>query len=118
MCSRLQPYVQPYVLEVGCGTGLLATRLTPWLDYLGTDPAKSVVGRLQRELPRAAFEVGAAHTLRSEQHARSFPASNSPRGHPPLQKSTRLLRAAGLWCLPRSRRFPLPSTVQARAAAR
>ena len=21
-------------------TGLLATRLTPWLDYLGTDPAK------------------------------------------------------------------------------
>ena len=59
------------VLEVGCGTGLLATRLAPWFDYLGTDPAASVVGRLRRELPRASFEVGAAHALRPEQHCRN-----------------------------------------------
>jgi len=45
---------------------LLATRLAPSLEYLGIDPAKSVVGQLRRELPRAAFEVGAAHTLRAE----------------------------------------------------
>ena len=36
---------------------MLATRLAPSLEYLGIDPAKSVVGQLRRELPRAAFEV-------------------------------------------------------------
>ena len=36
---------------------MLATRLAPSLEYVGIDPAESVVAQLRRELPRAAFEV-------------------------------------------------------------
>ncbi|MFI6785108.1 class I SAM-dependent methyltransferase [Micromonospora sp. NPDC050276] len=51
------------VLEIGCGTGLLAHRLHPHLDgYVGTDVASAAVQRLGRaNLPRTAFVQAAAH---------------------------------------------------------
>ncbi|MFF2372990.1 class I SAM-dependent methyltransferase [Streptomyces xiamenensis] len=51
------------VLELGCGTGLLAHRLHPRLDgYVGTDVAPVAVDRLNRAgLPRTAFVRAAAH---------------------------------------------------------
>lgn len=51
------------VLELGCGTGLLAHRLHPHLDgYAGTDVAQVAVDRLTAAgLPRTAFVRAAAH---------------------------------------------------------
>lgn len=51
------------VLEIGCGTGLLAHRLHPHLrGYLGTDVAPAAVQRLEKaDLPRTAFVQAAAH---------------------------------------------------------
>ncbi|MFF5158151.1 class I SAM-dependent methyltransferase [Streptomyces sp. NPDC000348] len=51
------------VLELGCGTGLLAHRLHPHLDgYAGTDVAQVAVDRLTGAgLPRTAFVRAAAH---------------------------------------------------------
>ncbi|MFK4188674.1 methyltransferase domain-containing protein [Streptomyces sparsogenes] len=51
------------VLELGCGTGLLAHRLHSHLDgYVGTDVAQAAVDRLGRAgLPRTAFVRAAAH---------------------------------------------------------
>ncbi|WP_121162075.1 class I SAM-dependent methyltransferase [Micromonospora pisi] len=51
------------ILEVGCGTGLLAHRLHPHLNgYVGTDVAPAAVHRLGRAgLPRTAFVQAAAH---------------------------------------------------------
>ncbi|AQS71864.1 methyltransferase type 12 [Streptomyces pactum] len=51
------------LLELGCGTGLLAYRLHPHLDgYVGTDVAQVAVDRLgDAGLPRSAFVRAAAH---------------------------------------------------------
>lgn len=51
------------VLEIGCGTGLLAHRLHPHLrGYVGTDVAPAAVQRLKdADLPRTAFVQAAAH---------------------------------------------------------
>ncbi|WP_091458707.1 class I SAM-dependent methyltransferase [Micromonospora inyonensis] len=51
------------VLEIGCGTGLLAHRLHPHLrGYVGTDVARAAVQRLgDAGLPRTAFVQAAAH---------------------------------------------------------
>ncbi|MEH1015778.1 class I SAM-dependent methyltransferase [Micromonospora sp. CPCC 206060] len=51
------------VLEIGCGTGLLAHRLHPHLrGYVGTDVAPAAVQRLGRAgLPRTTFVQAAAH---------------------------------------------------------
>ncbi|MEU9351961.1 class I SAM-dependent methyltransferase [Streptomyces griseoloalbus] len=51
------------LLELGCGTGLLAHRLHPRLDgYVGTDVAQVAVDRLTAAgLPRTAFVRAAAH---------------------------------------------------------
>lgn len=51
------------VLEIGCGTGLLAHRLHPHLrGYVGTDVAPAAVQRLRGAgLPRTAFVQAAAH---------------------------------------------------------
>ncbi|MFD3826151.1 hypothetical protein [Streptomyces sp. NPDC058625] len=51
------------LLELGCGTGLLAHRLHPHLDgYVGTDVAQVAVDRLtDAGLPRTAFVRAAAH---------------------------------------------------------
>ncbi|MFK4105649.1 class I SAM-dependent methyltransferase [Streptomyces sp. NPDC019531] len=51
------------LLELGCGTGLLAHRLAPRLDgYVGTDVADVAVDRLSGAgLPRTAFVRAAAH---------------------------------------------------------
>ncbi|WP_230396693.1 class I SAM-dependent methyltransferase [Streptomyces blattellae] len=51
------------LLELGCGTGLLAHRLSPRLDgYVGTDLTDVAVDRLDAaRLPRAAFVRAAAH---------------------------------------------------------
>ncbi len=51
------------VLEIGCGTGLLAHRLHPHLHgYVGTDVAQTAVQRLgDADLPRTAFVQAAAH---------------------------------------------------------
>jgi SAM-dependent methyltransferase len=51
------------LLELGCGTGLLAHRLAPRLEgYVGTDVAAVAVDRLSGAgLPRAAFVRAAAH---------------------------------------------------------
>lgn len=57
------------VLELGCGTGLLAHRLHPRLDgYVGTDVAQVAVDRLAAAaLPRTAFVRAAAHEAGSSQ---------------------------------------------------
>ncbi|GCB44932.1 methyltransferase domain-containing protein [Streptomyces sp. NL15-2K] len=51
------------LLELGCGTGLLAHRLHPRLDgYVGTDVTEVAVARLHAAgLPRTAFVRAAAH---------------------------------------------------------
>jgi hypothetical protein len=51
------------LLELGCGTGLLAHRLHTRLDgYVGTDVAEVAVARLHAaDLPRTAFVRAAAH---------------------------------------------------------
>lgn len=51
------------LLELGCGTGLLAHRLHPSLDgYVGTDVARVALDRLTAAaLPRTAFVRAAAH---------------------------------------------------------
>ncbi len=51
------------VLEIGCGTGLLAHRLHPNLrGYVGTDVAPAAVQRLgEADLPGTAFVRAAAH---------------------------------------------------------
>ena len=49
------------ILEIGCGTGMLALQLTAaGLEYAGIDPVASAVERLATELPQASFEVGTA----------------------------------------------------------
>ncbi|MDK1474488.1 class I SAM-dependent methyltransferase [Streptomyces sp. 549] len=57
------------VMELGCGTGLLAHRLHPALDgYVGTDVAQVAVDRLAAaELPHTAFVRAAAHEAGSPQ---------------------------------------------------
>lgn len=51
------------LLELGCGTGLLAHRLSPHLDgYVGSDVADVAIDRLSAAgLPRTAFVRAAAH---------------------------------------------------------
>ncbi|MHA6628749.1 class I SAM-dependent methyltransferase [Pseudonocardia sichuanensis] len=50
------------VLELGCGSGLLAHRLAPKVEtYVGTDVADHAVERLRGELPGARIVVAAAH---------------------------------------------------------
>jgi SAM-dependent methyltransferase/acyl carrier protein len=59
------------VLEVGCGTGLLLFRIAPHCDrYLGIDPARRGLERIERRLaaapiPGASVRVGVAHDLRA-----------------------------------------------------
>ncbi|GAA2280513.1 hypothetical protein GCM10010145_59520 [Streptomyces ruber] len=57
------------LLELGCGTGLLAHRLHPHLDgYVGTDVAQVAVDRLTAAaLPRTAFVRAAAHETTASQ---------------------------------------------------
>ncbi|GAA3464513.1 methyltransferase [Saccharothrix longispora] len=56
-----------WVLELGCGTGLLAHRLRPHLaGYVGTDVAQSAVDRLAAEAdPSCAYVRAAAHEVAS-----------------------------------------------------
>ena len=45
------------LLEIGCGTGMLAVQLASTYEYAGVDPVASAVHRLSLELPKAHFEV-------------------------------------------------------------
>lgn len=71
-----------WMLELGCGTGLLATRLRPHLaGYVGTDVAQSAVDKLaagaderSRYVRAAAHEV-AAPSVRAAMAEAGFPAA-------------------------------------------
>ena len=67
------------LLEVGCGTGMLARRLQEGLDFVGVDPVASVVERLRRQLPAGRFEVCAAHEVPFELFAGRVVLINSVR---------------------------------------
>lgn len=71
-----------WVLELGCGTGLLATRLRPHLSgYVGTDVAQSAVDKLaagadeRSRYVRAAAHELAAPEVRAAMAAAGFPAT-------------------------------------------
>ena len=50
------------ILELGCGTGMLAAELSRDFSYAGIDPVPSVIASLRDELPHATFELGSADT--------------------------------------------------------
>ena len=71
-----------YVLELGCGTGLLAHRLRPHLaGYVGTDVAQSAVDRLAAtDDTTCAYALAAAHevatpVVRNAMARAGFPAA-------------------------------------------
>ena len=53
----------PKLLEVGCGTGMLARRLQTSLEYVGVDPVRPVVERLRAQVPTGTFEAMGAHEV-------------------------------------------------------
>ncbi|MEW1604022.1 class I SAM-dependent methyltransferase [Streptomyces sp. NPDC093808] len=72
------------VLELGCGTGLLAHRLHPHLDgYAGTDVAQVAVDRLTAAgLPRTAFVRAAAHETAAPRVRDAMDAAFGPGARP------------------------------------
>jgi 2-polyprenyl-3-methyl-5-hydroxy-6-metoxy-1,4-benzoquinol methylase len=57
------------VLEIGCGTGLLASRIAPDCErYVGTDISEQVLGRLLANLDRAGGRPASLRTLRRAAH--------------------------------------------------
>ena len=48
------------IVEVGCGTGMLAVQLAAEFEFVGIDPVASAVHRLSSEMPQATFLVGTA----------------------------------------------------------
>ena len=43
------------LVEIGCGTGMLAVELTRDHDYVGVDPAVSILGRLRTEMRKSTI---------------------------------------------------------------
>ncbi|WP_188316812.1 class I SAM-dependent methyltransferase [Solihabitans fulvus] len=57
------------VLEIGCGTGLLLSRIAPDCDrYVGTDISDRVLARLLANLDRTGGRPNGLHTLRRPAH--------------------------------------------------
>ncbi|MEO3780809.1 class I SAM-dependent methyltransferase [Micromonospora sp. B11E3] len=73
-----------HVLELGCGTGLLAGRLYPHLaGYVGTDVAEDMVRRHeQRARPGQVFVSAGAHESSSEQVRRALDRAGVPTAGP------------------------------------
>ncbi|MCI2419792.1 class I SAM-dependent methyltransferase [Saccharopolyspora sp. K220] len=73
-----------WVLELGCGTGMLMHRLHPEVDgYVGTDVATDAVRALSAAAPAGAMVVqAAAHEARSAVVQQAMTAVGFPRGRP------------------------------------
>lgn len=54
--AALDPRPGERLLDFGCGTGELVTRLSPEVDYLGFDTAAGMVERAAREHPGRSFQ--------------------------------------------------------------
>ncbi len=61
--NRILALCPAHVLEIGCGTGLLLSRLAPHTQsYIGTDFSKAVLDRLQRRVNDWIFDGLSLHT--------------------------------------------------------
>lgn len=56
--------IEPNVLEIGCGVGLVAKALEPMSrSYVAIDPSSVAAARCAAEVPRAQVSVGLAHDV-------------------------------------------------------
>ena len=51
------------IVEIGCGTGMLALELSRDFEYAGVDPVPSIIERLALELPSATLAVSRADAV-------------------------------------------------------
>ncbi|PZG21037.1 hypothetical protein C1J01_07830 [Nonomuraea aridisoli] len=73
-----------WILELGCGTGLLMHRLLDHVDgYVGTDVSAAAVAALRaRDLPRSAITQAAAHEANAPAVRAAIEETGAPDGRP------------------------------------
>lgn len=57
LLSFLQPQKNETILDVGCGTGDLANRISEYASIVGVDASKSMIAQAQKKYPHISFDV-------------------------------------------------------------
>lgn len=90
------------VLEVGCGTGDLATRiLPPQVDYLGIDIDETEIETARNRYPQLTFQVGSAYELPVESNSFDLVIACEVLEHleDPVRALAEIDRVANRWVL-------------------
>ena len=109
---RALPVSQPRILDLGCGNGWFAERLSQFGDVTGVDLAKDVIERAQIRAPHIRFLAGDVLTIPLPEHSFDVVVTMEVLGHLPdhhrfIQRIVSCLKPGGYLLMTTQNKFVL-----------